>query len=122
MILVVAHRPETRDALVPLIARTGHPVAAVDCGDEMLKRLRFQKPSLVILDCGIPASFDMLTNIRADRNARSTPVVMFSADDENLKQKALLQGADGYVPKGSLDWSELLTEIRRFADAGTRLE
>ena len=120
MILVVAHQPETRDALIPLITRAGHPAAAVDCGEEVLKRVRFQKPSLVILDCGIADSFDTLANIRAEPSARSTPVVMFSADDENLMQKALLQGADAYVPKGSLDWSELLTEIRRFADTGPR--
>jgi DNA-binding response OmpR family regulator len=115
MILVVASHLETRDALVPLIAAKGYKVAAVDCGDEVLKRLRFQTPSLVVLDCGVSDSFELLADIRTKARVPSVPVVMFSADDQNLKQKALVKGADAYVPKGSLDWAELLAEIKRFA-------
>lgn len=114
MILVVASHQETREALTPLVASRGYPVAAIECGDELLKRLRFQKPSLVVIDCGLAGSFEMLDSIRAERTASTTPVVMFSIDDENVREKALLRGADAYVPKGSLDWIELMTEIDRF--------
>jgi two-component system chemotaxis sensor kinase CheA len=111
MILVVASHPETRDALVPLVARKGYPVDAVDCGDEMLARLRFRLPALVILDCDLPDSFDMLGDIRSQPHSTALPVVMFSAPDERIRQRAIAAGADAYVGKGSLDWAELLQAI-----------
>jgi hypothetical protein len=40
---------------------------------------------------------------------------MFSIDDQNLKDRALLAGANAYVPKGSMDWAELLVEVARYA-------
>ena len=115
MILVVAGSARTRDALVPLIAARGYAVSAVDCGEEVLRHLRFRPAAAVVLDCGVPDSFEVLAKVRSEFRARSTPVIMFSTDDQDLKEMALLRGADAYVPKGSLDWVELLTEIRRFA-------
>jgi two-component system OmpR family response regulator len=117
MILVVASHPDIREAILPLVRAKGYEVAAIDCGDEVLNRLRFQSPSVVILDCGVADSFELLAKIRAEPHARSTPVVMFSADDQDIRRKALLKGADAYVPKGSLDWVELIAEIKRFAGA-----
>lgn len=115
MIWVVTSHHGTRQSLVPLVAGKGYPVEEFDCGDEVLKRVRFQTPALIIIDCGIADSFDMLKAIRGETRSRAIPVVMFSIDDQDLKDKALLAGADAYVPKGSLDWAELLVEVVRFA-------
>ena len=115
MIWVVSDHQETRDALVPLIAAIQYQVAAIDCGDEVVKRLRFQITSLIIVDCGLPDSFHLIAKIRSHPRSATTPIVMFSTDSQDLKEKALLRGADAYVPKGSLDWAELLDEVRRFA-------
>src|SRR4051812_3585609 len=114
-VLVVAAHPSTRDAIVSLAAAKGYDADALDCDDELMKRLRFGKPSVVILDCGVPDSFDVLDRIRGDALARATPVVVFSTEDENLRERALLRGAAAYVPKASLDWAELFVEIQRFA-------
>jgi CheY-like chemotaxis protein len=115
MIWVVTSHAQTREALVPLVAAKGYEVAGVECGDEVVKRARFRKPTLVIIDCALPDSFDLLARIRAEPVARETPLVMFSIDDDDVREKALLKGADAYVPKGSLDWAELLMEIHRYA-------
>lgn len=119
MIWVVTNHPGTRQSLMPLIAAKGYPVEEFDCGDEVLRRVRFQTVALIIIDCGIMGSFDMLKAIRGEPQSRTIPVVMFSIDDQNLKDKALLAGADAYVPKGSLDWAELLVEVVRFAGPPT---
>jgi DNA-binding response OmpR family regulator len=119
MILLVASQEQTRAALQPLLASSGYDVAAVDCDDEIPNSMRFRKPSAVIIDCGVPQSSNLVAKIRADLHAQAVPVVMFSTDDQNLAQKALLQGADAYVPKGSLDWAELLAEVKRFAGPPT---
>ena len=115
MIWVVTDHPQTRQALAPLIASKGYETAEMDCGGEALRRLRFQRPALIIIDCAVPDSFEMLKMLRGDARARSTPVLMFSIDDQNLMNQALLAGADAYVPKGSLDWAELLVEVVRLA-------
>jgi hypothetical protein len=60
------------------------------------------------------SSFATLAKIRTNLR-RWIPVMMFSTSDENLKDDAILRGADSYVPKGSLDWVELLAEVARLA-------
>jgi len=114
MIWIVTDHRRTREVLAPLVIAQGYKVAEIDCGDEVLKRIRFQLPSLVVADCGLPNSFELIAKIRAEPRSRSIPVIMFTIATEDLKEKALLKGADAYVPKGSLDWIELLTEIGRF--------
>ncbi len=115
MIWIVTDHHETRKSLPKLIAEKGYPIREMDCGDEIHRSLQFQSPSLIIVDCGLPNSFETIKAVRKEHAARSIPVVMFSVNDENLKQQALLAGADGYIPKGSLDWAELLTEVVRYA-------
>lgn len=115
MIWVVTNHDQTGQSLVPLIAAKGYHVVELDCGTEVLKRVAFETPALIIIDCGVSDSFEMLKTIRGDARLRPIPVVMFSIDDQNLMNKAILAGADAYVPKGSLDWAELLVEVVRFA-------
>jgi CheY-like chemotaxis protein len=114
MILIVASHPHTRDAILSLVAAKNYPIAAIDCGNEILTRLRFQPPALIILDCDLSDSFDMLTHIRADPRGNAIPILMYSETGTNLREKALAQGANAFITKGSLDWAELLTEITRF--------
>jgi CheY-like chemotaxis protein len=115
MICIVTDHTETRELLVPLIATKGYETAGIECGDEVIKRMRFRPVSLVVIDCGLPDSFELIQKIRAESKGRSVPVVLFTRADEDLQEKAMLKGADAYVPKGSLDWVELLSEIQRFA-------
>jgi DNA-binding response OmpR family regulator len=115
VILLVASARETRAALKPLITASGYEVATIDCDEEINKRMRFRMPSAVIIDCGIPTSFDLIGKIRSDVHSQAVPILMFSSDDQNLRDTALLKVADSYVPKGSLDWAELIAEIRKFA-------
>ena len=114
MIWVVSDRQETREALVSLVAGMSYEAAGIECGDEVIKRMQFVSPVLVIVDCGIPESFELIGKIRSHPRPTGISIVMFSTDDQNLRERALMMGADAYVPKGSLDWAELLEEVRRF--------
>jgi len=117
MIWIVIEHEDTRSKVASLIRGKSYAAAEMDCGDEVVKRLQFQLPVLIILDCGVAGIFDMLLAIRTIPRAASVPVVMFSRDDQNLQDKCLMAGANAYVPKGSLDWAELLEEVVRFAGA-----
>jgi CheY-like chemotaxis protein len=62
----------------------------------------------------VPCGFETIATIRADPRSASIPIVMFSRNERGLHQKALAHGADAFVAKGSLDWAELMDEVRRF--------
>ncbi|MCK6477498.1 MAG: response regulator [Phycisphaerales bacterium] len=115
MIWVVTNNRRTRHTLVPLIAAKGYTTLDLDCGDEVPRRMQFQIPSLVIIDCGMPDSFKTLAELRAQPNSHVVPVVMFSDDAPGHRERALLGGANAFVEKGTLDWAELLAEVTRFA-------
>ena len=117
MIWVVTDDRSTRELLIPLIIAKGYQVAAIECGDALLKRIQFQVSTLMVVDCGLPDSFELIAKVRSEPRSQSVPIVMFTRADEDLREKAILKGADAYVPKGSMDWAELLVEIRRFAGA-----
>jgi DNA-binding response OmpR family regulator len=114
MILLVVNHEATHTALVPLIEAKGFKAFPAQCGEEALHCVRTFRPRLIILDCGLPDSFEIMSAIRKEKPGQHTPIVMFSRGDPEIRQKALQSGADGFVAKGSLDWANLLDEIVRF--------
>jgi len=119
MIWIVTSEESTRTPLVALIRRKGYAVAEIECGDDVHTRLQFRIPQLIIIDCGMPDSFATLKKFKADPRSMRIPAIMFTTDDHDCRDQSLLMGADGYVPKGSLDWHELLQEIVRLIGPAT---
>ncbi len=114
MILLVVDHEETHNALVPLIEAKGYEAFSAKCGDEALHCVRTFRPRLIILDCGMPDSFEILPAIRREKRGQKTPIVMFTRAEDCTRQEAIAAGADGFVVKGSLDWAHLLDEIVKF--------
>jgi DNA-binding response OmpR family regulator len=114
MILLTVKDVETHVALVPLIKAKGYDVLPAECGDDALHCVRTFRPRLIILDCGLPDSFEILGAIRKEKAGHKTPIVMFSQGDQDIKERAIEHGADGFVAKGSLDWAKLLDKIIYF--------
>jgi DNA-binding response OmpR family regulator len=81
------------------LEQTGYRVAWVRSGEDALATLDQLRPSVVILDIGLPGQdgFDVCRGIRA----RSTvPILMLTARDEEADRVAGLElGADDYVAK-----------------------
>ena len=113
MIWIVTNEESTRTPLVALVRRKGYAVSEIECGEDVHTRVRFGLPQLVIIDCGMPDSFVTLKKFKADPRSLRIPAIMFTTSDLDCRDQSLLMGADGYVPKGSLDWHELLQEITR---------
>src|SRR5688572_24715754 len=122
MILVVEDHPDTRRALLRLLAAEGYEAVPAGCGQDALAFLKDNLPRLVLLDCGLPDvdGLAVFRGIRSDRRLDETRVVMFSAYDGAQRDEALAAGVDGYVVKNSRDWLHLLDEIRRFAGLPTK--
>jgi DNA-binding response OmpR family regulator len=94
---------EDEDAIGSLVSayleQTGYRVAWVRSGEDALAQLDELRPSLVILDIGLPGQdgFDVCRGIRA---RSSVPILMLTARDEEVDRVAGLEvGADDYVTK-----------------------
>jgi DNA-binding response OmpR family regulator len=94
---------EDEDSIGALVSayleQSGYRVAWVRSGEDALARLDSIRPSLVILDIGLPGQdgFDVCRVIRA---RSQVPIVMLTARDEEADRVAGLEvGADDYVAK-----------------------
>lgn len=114
MIWVVTDVSHTKDELIPLIEKRGYTARHIDCVSDVTKMAKFSRPALLILDCGIANSSDLVTKIRADPQMVKLPLVMFTTSNEDHRVEAMSRGADAFVLKRSMDWAELLHEIIRF--------
>lgn len=114
--MIVEDHTDTREVLLRLLKSSGYEAAAADCGEAALEHLKRQKPRLIILDCHMPGidGMETLRRIRADKQLDDVAVLMFTAaHGEAVEYQARKLGAQGFIRKGSLDWSALSVEIAK---------
>jgi two-component system, OmpR family, KDP operon response regulator KdpE len=120
-ILIVEDEPEIRRFLRISLVNHGYTLLEAPKGEEGLTLLAEKKPSLIILDLGLP-DIDGVTFTKRAREWTSVPIIVLSArTHEQDKIDALEAGADDYVTKpfGVL---ELLARIKvafRHSDKGS---
>jgi len=88
-------------------------------GHELLEKIRERSFDVIILDISYPEGPDgleILSAIKAER-AASAVLVLSMHTEEHSAVRALRDGADGYVVKGS-GTAELLAAIRKVAAGG----
>ncbi|HEX8229792.1 MAG TPA: response regulator transcription factor [Chloroflexia bacterium] len=93
-------------------------VLVAEDGTEALRLIQAERPSLVVLDIGIPApdGFEVLKSIR---ETSQVPIVMLTARGATMdKVKALELGADDYLTK-PFDHMELLARLRALVRRAT---
>jgi diguanylate cyclase len=81
---------------------------------QALEMLRREKPSVLLLDLMMPklSGFELLEEIRADRELRYTPVIVLTASSgADAKLQALRLGATDFLAK-PVDASELVLRVR----------
>ncbi len=110
-VLVVDDEPQIRRALRLVLRANGYDVAEVGTGEDALDALVIQPFDLMILDLVLP-DVDGVEVCRRLREWSRLPVVVLSAHgDEEVKVRALDQGADDYVTK-PFSAPELLARMR----------
>ncbi len=99
-IWVVDDDPDLRQLLGSYLSEQGYEVRCLTDGRQLLARLDFQRPDLVVLDLMLPGD-DGLTLLRRLRDAEDDlPVVMLTARGEAVDRIiGLEQGADDYLAK-----------------------
>jgi two-component system KDP operon response regulator KdpE len=119
-ILIVDDDTQIRKFLRISLEASGFEVIETRLGEDALKKAALQRPSLIILDLGLP-DLDGQEVIQRLREWTETPIIVLSVrSNEREKVRALDSGANDYVvkPFGVL---ELLARVRaalRLAERG----
>ena len=110
-VLVVDDEPQIRRALRLVLRANGYEVTEVAAGEAALDALAVTAFDLMILDLVLP-DLDGVEVCRRVRDWSELPVVVLSAHgDEEIKVRALDEGADDYVTK-PFSAPELLARMR----------
>jgi DNA-binding response OmpR family regulator len=98
-ILIIDDDPKLNRLLIQFLTPYGYQVTSAVTPSEGLKRLRRDKPALVVLDVMLPEmnGFDVCKEIRKDS---SVPIIMLTARGDPMDRIVGLElGADDYLPK-----------------------
>jgi two-component system KDP operon response regulator KdpE len=111
-VLVVDDEPQIRRALRLVLRANGYEVAEVPAGEAALDALATTPYDLMILDLVLP-DVDGVEVCRRVREWSEMPVLILSAHgEEEIKVRALDEGADDFVTK-PFSAPELLARMRR---------
>jgi two-component system, OmpR family, KDP operon response regulator KdpE len=98
-VLTIEDEPAISRLLRVSRAESGYRVIEAGSGQEGMRRLRLDRPNIIVLDLGLP-DVDGLDVIREIQQHSPVPIVVLSSRaDERGKVAALDLGADDYVTK-----------------------
>ena len=103
------------------LRRDGFNVVSASSGDQALALAREHKPTLAVLDIGMPGldGLEVLAAIRADETLRGTLVLLLTAKaQESDVRRGYDSGADAYVKK-PFSPAELSTRVRGLLDSAS---
>ncbi len=115
-VLLIEDNPGDVRIIRELLRETGGASVALVCADRLssgLQQLTEGGVDLVLLDLSLPDSkgLETLTKLRAA--AKGLPVILLTGlDDEELAVKAVREGAQDYIVKGSVTAQSLARSIR----------
>jgi DNA-binding response OmpR family regulator len=101
------------------LRRDGFNVVSASSGDKALAIAKEQKPTLAVLDIGMPGldGLEVLAHIRADEDLRRMLVLLLTAKaQESDVRRGYESGADAYVKK-PFSPAELSTQVRALLDS-----
>jgi len=114
-ILIIEDDRFLRDLIVHKVTKEGFNVSVAVDGEEGIKKIKEEKPDLVLLDLILPSmdGFEVLSKIREDASLNSLPVIILS----NLGQredveKGMKLGAVDYLIKAHFTPGEIIYKIR----------
>ena len=114
-ILVIEDDKFLRELIAQKLVKEGYEISEAIDGEEGIKKIKEEKPDLVLLDLILPGidGFEVLSMMREDLAVASIPVIILS----NLGQKedverGLKLGAADYLIKAHFTPGEIIEKIR----------
>ncbi len=114
-ILVAEDEPQTAQLIEFKLKQQGYAVTIVSNGEQALKMLSVNPPSLLILDGMMPVmdGFEVLRRVREDQATRAIPVIMLTAKSREKDVVTGLElGASDYIVK-PFSPAELVARIKK---------
>lgn len=114
-ILIVEDDKFLRDLIVRKLTREGYKVSEAIDGEEGLKKIKAEKPGLVLLDLILPGvdGFEVLAAIKNSPELLKIPVLIISnlGQEEDVK-RALGLGAVDYIIKAHFTPNEIVEKVK----------
>jgi DNA-binding response OmpR family regulator len=114
-ILVVEDDKFLRELIVQKLNKEGYQTIEAIDGEEGVKKIKAEKPALVLLDLILPGidGFEVLDQVKKDPEAAKIPVIILS----NLGQKDDVErgfklGAADYLIKAHFTPAEIISKIK----------
>ncbi len=111
-VLIVEDDPVLAGVMRRHLGQAGFDVEHADDGDRALKKLRFERPDVCVLDLMLPGTdgWSVIEQVRADGD--TVPIIVLSARSaEHDKVHVLERGADDYLVKPA-SMKELVARVR----------
>ncbi|MCK2087780.1 response regulator [Thauera aromatica] len=102
-----------------LMKREGFEVSIAHDGEEAVRRIRAERPDLVLLDVMMPkkSGFEVCQEIKADPTLAAVRVLMLTAKGRDTEvAKGLALGADAYMTK-PFSTRELVDKVRSLLES-----
>ena len=97
------------------LSRLGFEFLEATNGEEGLNKIIYEKPDLIILDLMLPKKngFDVLIDIKNNKNTQKIPVIIFSnlGQESDIKRGFAL-GAARYLVKTDVSLSGVVEEVK----------
>jgi CheY-like chemotaxis protein len=119
-VLIVDDNADMCRVLARLVRAAGYAADVALGGQEAIDYLECHRPDAVILDVMMPRvdGLDVLRAVRGDARTAQVPVIMFTAAGEGeVRERALRQGANAYLVKGTLDVRQLNDQLSTYISA-----
>jgi DNA-binding response OmpR family regulator len=113
-ILIVDDEKNIAISVDYLLRREGYQVSVAHDGEEGLRRIRDDRPDLVLLDIMMPKlnGFQVCEAVRQDPELAGVRIVMLTAKGRDAeKEKGLALGADAYITK-PFATRELVSQVK----------
>ena len=114
-ILIVEDDKFLRELIVQKLLKEGYAVSEAIDGEEGIKKIKGEKPDLVLLDLILPGidGFEVLSQMKNEPGSSSIPVIILSnlGQKEDV-EKGLKLGAVDYLIKAHFTPGEIIDKIK----------
>ena len=114
-ILIVEDDKFLRELIAQKLSKEGFNISEAVDGEEGIKKIKEEKPQLVLLDLILPGidGFEVLSRMKEDPIVSSTPVIILSnLGQKEDGEKGLKLGAVDYLIKAHFTPGEIIEKIR----------
>lgn len=115
-ILLIEDDKFLRELIIQKLSKEGFDVVEGIDGEEGLKKIKEEKPNLVLLDLLLPGidGFEVLTRAKQDPEINKIPVLILSnlGDREDI-EKGLKLGAADFLVKANFTPGEIIEKIKK---------